>query len=120
VTGGPGGELRIVGKAVIGGAKTGVADPDETGKTAVGDPVTGLADAGDSRAPGAGLVPQAARPTVARLAVVITVKRRARVVRCMLVRRPAASYGSVPGSQDRWRNAIPGRPGDQVRAHHNG
>ena len=115
MTGGPGGEPRIVGKA--GGARTGAADPDETGKTEAGDPVTGLADAGDSRAPGAGLAPQAARPAVARLTVVITVKTCARVVRCMLVRRPAATYGSVPGSQDRQTNAIPGRPGDQVRAH---
>lgn len=102
MTGGPGGELRIVGKAVIGGAMTGVTGPDEIGKTETGGPVTGLADADDSGDPtGAGLVPQAARPTVARLAVIITVKTCARVVRRMLVRRPAATQGSVPGSQDR-------------------
>lgn len=71
MTGGPGGELRIVGKAVIGGAMTGVTGPDEIGKTE-----TGLADADASGDPsGAGLVPQAARPTVARLAVSVRCRR---------------------------------------------
>jgi hypothetical protein len=45
VTGGPGREFRIVGKAVIGGAMTGVTGPDEIGKAEAGGPVTGLADA---------------------------------------------------------------------------
>ena len=93
MTGGPGGELGIVGKAVIGGALTGVADPDEIGRTEAGSPVTGLVGAGDTGdpAPGAGLVPQAATATVARPAVIITVKTCARAVRRMLVRRPAAT-----------------------------
>ena len=92
MTGGPGGELRIVGKAVIGGAMTGVTGPDEIGKAVLGGPVTGLAVAGDSGdPPRAGLVPQAARPTVARLAVIITVQTCARAVHRMLVRRPAAT-----------------------------
>jgi hypothetical protein len=74
VTGGPGGEFRIVAKAVIGGAMTGVTGPDEIGKTDTGGSVTGLAGPGDSGdPPGAGLVPQAARPTVPRLAAIITV-----------------------------------------------
>ena len=101
VTGGPGGELRIVGKAVIGGAMTGVTVPPAVGKA---DVVAGLADADESGdPPGAALVPQAARPTVARLAAIITVKACARVVRRMLVGRPAASQGF------RSRPARPGR-----------
>ena len=98
MTGGPGGELRIVGKSVIGGAIAGVTDPDEIGKTEAGGRVTGLADADDTGdRPSAGLVPQAARPTVVRLAV-ITVKTCARVVRRMLVRRQAATQGSLPAA----------------------
>lgn len=102
VTGGPGGELRIAGKAVIGGAMTGITGPDEIGKTETGGPVTGPAGTDDSGdPPAAGLVLQAARPTVARLAVISAVQTCARVARRMLVRRPAATRGSVPGPQDR-------------------
>jgi hypothetical protein len=96
VTGGPGGEFRIVGKAVIGGAMTGVTGPDD--KAGTGVPATGLADVDDSGdPPGAGLVPQAARQAVTRLAVSIAVKACARVVRRMLIGRLAAPGGSVPG-----------------------
>jgi hypothetical protein len=62
VTGGPGGEVLTVGKSVIGGAVTGVADPEATGKTEAGDLV--------------------ARPA-AKLAAIITVKTWPRVVRRM-------------------------------------
>jgi hypothetical protein len=97
-TGGPGGERRIVGKAVIGGAITGVTDPDETGKIETGPPMTRPAEADDSGdPPAAGLVPQAARPTVARLAVISAVKTCASVGRRMLIRRRAGTQGSVPG-----------------------
>lgn len=109
VTGGRGGELRIVGKAVIGGAMTGVTGPDEIGKTGTGCPVTGLAHADDNGdPPGAGLVPQAARTTAARLAVIITVQTCARVVRRMLLRRPGGHSGFRPrlarsGRESSWR-----------------
>jgi hypothetical protein len=83
VTGGPGGEVLTVGKSVIGGAVTGVADPEATGKTEDGDLVAGLADtAADGDPPCAELVPQAARPA-AKLAAIITVKTWPRVVRRM-------------------------------------
>ncbi len=84
MTGGPGGEVLAVGRSVIGGAVTGVADPEATGKAEDGDVATGLADTvADGDPPGAELVPQAARPTAAKLAAIITVKTWPRVVRRM-------------------------------------
>jgi hypothetical protein len=96
VTVGSGDEDPAVGNSVIGGAVTGVADPDATGKTEATDAVAELdrADAtGDPR--GTWLVPQAARPRVAIRAAIIAVKSCPCAIRRMIIRRLPAPHGSV-------------------------
>ena len=96
MTVGSGDEDPALGSWVIGGAVTGVADPDATGKTEAADAVAELDRADATGDPlGAWVVPQAARPAVAIVAAIIAVKTCPCAIRRMTIRRPPGPNGSV-------------------------